>query len=79
MAPGTGLMLISGDRACHAALQGALQAMTGTLVYLGPQPERAAALRFARKGPPSPLRGSALLGLMRPSVSSSRASRERDF
>jgi hypothetical protein len=48
-AEGTGLMLISGDRARHAALQGALQAMTGTLVYLGPQPERAAALRFARK------------------------------
>jgi 3-hydroxyisobutyrate dehydrogenase len=45
-AEGTGLMLISGDPARHAALQGALQAMTGTLVYLGPQPERAAAFKL---------------------------------
>ena len=45
-AEGTGLMLISGDPAHHAALQGALQGMTGTLVYLGPQPERAAAFKL---------------------------------
>ncbi len=45
-AEGTGLMLISGDPAHHAALQGALQAMTGTLLYLGPQPERAAAFKL---------------------------------
>ena len=31
------------------ALQGALQAMTGKVIYLGPQPERAAVLRFARR------------------------------
>ena len=48
-AEGTGWMLISGEPARHQALQSALKAMTGSLVYLGPQPERAAALRCARK------------------------------
>ena len=48
-AEGAGWMLISGDPARHEALQPALKAMTGSLLYLGPQPERAAALRFARK------------------------------
>jgi 3-hydroxyisobutyrate dehydrogenase len=45
-AEGTGWMLISGDPARHEALQGALRAMTGKLVYLGPQPERAAAFKL---------------------------------
>ena len=39
-------MLISGDPARHEALQPALKAMTGSLVYLGPQPERAAAFKL---------------------------------
>ena len=43
------LSLVAGDPARHEALQPALKRMTGSLVYLGPQPERAAALRFARK------------------------------
>jgi len=45
-AEGTGWMLISGDPARHQALQGALQAMTGKVIYLGPQPERAAAFKL---------------------------------
>jgi len=45
-AEGTGWMLISGDPARHEALQPALQRMTGSLVYLGPQPERAAAFKL---------------------------------
>jgi 3-hydroxyisobutyrate dehydrogenase len=45
-AEGTGWMLISGDPARHEALQGALQAMTGKVIYLGPQPERAAAFKL---------------------------------
>lgn len=45
-ADGTGWMLISGDPAHHQALQAALQAMTGKLIYLGPQPERAAAFKL---------------------------------
>jgi 3-hydroxyisobutyrate dehydrogenase len=45
-ADGTGWMLVSGDPARVQALQGALQAMTGTLVNLGPQPERAAAFKL---------------------------------
>ena len=45
-AEGTGWMLISGDPARHQALQPALQLMTGSLVYLGPQPERAAAFKL---------------------------------
>jgi 3-hydroxyisobutyrate dehydrogenase-like beta-hydroxyacid dehydrogenase len=39
-------MLISGDPARHEALQSALKAMTGSLVYLGAQPERAAAFKL---------------------------------
>src|SRR5512138_2396420 len=45
-AEGTGWMLISSDPARHQALQGALQAMTGKGIYLGPQPERAAAFKL---------------------------------
>jgi len=45
-AEGTGWMLISGDPARHEALQPALKRMTGSLVYLGPQPERAAAFKL---------------------------------
>jgi len=45
-AEGTGWMLISGDPARHQALQPALKAMTGSLVYLGGQPERAAAFKL---------------------------------
>ena len=45
-AEGTGWMLISGDPARHEALQSALQAMTGKVIYLGPQPERAAAFKL---------------------------------
>ena len=45
-AEGTGWMLISGDPARHQALQSALQAMTGKVIYLGPQPERAAAFKL---------------------------------
>lgn len=45
-ADGTGVMLISGPAEHHQALQPALQAMTGKLVYLGPQPERAAAFKL---------------------------------
>jgi 6-phosphogluconate dehydrogenase (decarboxylating) len=44
-AEGTGWMLISGDPARHEALQPALKAMTGSLVYLGPQPDRLQAVR----------------------------------
>jgi 3-hydroxyisobutyrate dehydrogenase len=43
---GTGLMLASGDRARFDALEPALAAMTGKLVYVGPAPERAAALKL---------------------------------
>ncbi|MBE7425547.1 MAG: NAD(P)-dependent oxidoreductase [Ideonella sp.] len=43
---GTGWMLISGDPARHAALQGPLKAMTGSLIYLGPEPGRAAAFKL---------------------------------
>ncbi|MBL8352679.1 MAG: NAD(P)-dependent oxidoreductase [Burkholderiaceae bacterium] len=45
-ADATGLMLVSGDRARHDALLGALQPMTGKLLYLGPAPERAAAFKL---------------------------------
>lgn len=45
-ADGTGWMLISGDPARQQALHDALQAMTGKLIYLGPQPERAAAFKL---------------------------------
>jgi len=42
----TGLMLASGDRARFDALEPTLAQMTGKLVYLGPQPERAAAFKL---------------------------------
>ena len=45
-AEGTGLMLVSGDEAHHQALLPELQKMTGTVLYLGPQPERAAAFKL---------------------------------
>ncbi len=43
---GTGLMLASGDRARFDALAPALQAMTGKLAWVGPQPERAAGMKL---------------------------------
>jgi 3-hydroxyisobutyrate dehydrogenase len=43
---GTGLMLASGDRARFDALAPDLGTMTGKLVYLGPQPERAAGFKL---------------------------------
>jgi 3-hydroxyisobutyrate dehydrogenase len=43
---GTGLMLVSGERARHDALLPALQQMTGQVVYLGEAPERAAAFKL---------------------------------
>ncbi len=43
---GTGIMLLSGPQAQHQALQPALQAMTGNLVYLGEAPERAASFKL---------------------------------
>jgi 3-hydroxyisobutyrate dehydrogenase len=42
----TGTMLISGDRALHDRLAPELSKMTGKLVYLGPQPERAAGFKL---------------------------------
>ena len=43
---GTGLMLVSGERARHDALLPELQQMTGNVVYLGEGPERAAAFKL---------------------------------
>ena len=43
---GTGLMLVSGEKARHDALLPALQQMTGNVVYLGEAPERAAAFKL---------------------------------
>jgi len=43
---GTGLMLVSGAKARHDALLPALQPMTGTVLYLGEAPERAAAFKL---------------------------------
>lgn len=43
---GSGLMLVSGDPAHHEALRPALAQMTGHLVYLGPDPARAAAFKL---------------------------------
>jgi len=43
---GTGTMLASGDRARFEALEPELAKMTGRVVYLGPQPERAAAFKL---------------------------------
>jgi 3-hydroxyisobutyrate dehydrogenase len=42
----TGIMLLSGDRALVDHLSPDLEKMTGRLVYLGPQPERAAAFKL---------------------------------
>lgn len=42
----TGTMVASGDRATFEAVKPALEAMTGRLVYAGPQPERAAGLKL---------------------------------
>ena len=43
---GTGLMLVSGEKAHHDALLPALQQMTGNVIYLGEAPERAAAFKL---------------------------------
>jgi 3-hydroxyisobutyrate dehydrogenase len=43
---GTGVMLLSGDRARFQALEPALAPMTGRVVYFGPQPERAAGMKL---------------------------------
>ena len=45
-AEGTGLMLVSGAQAHHDALLPALQGMTGKVVYMGAEPERAAAFKL---------------------------------
>jgi 3-hydroxyisobutyrate dehydrogenase len=42
----TGIMLASGDRARFDALSPELAKMTGKLVYLGPEPDRAAAFKL---------------------------------
>lgn len=42
----TGVMLASGERARFEALEPALAKMTGKLLYLGPEPERAAAFKL---------------------------------
>jgi 3-hydroxyisobutyrate dehydrogenase len=43
---GTGAMLVSGEAARHEALRPTLEPMTGTLVYLGEDPSRAAAFKL---------------------------------
>jgi 3-hydroxyisobutyrate dehydrogenase len=43
---GTGLMLLSGDKALCDAVAPLLEPMTGKLLYLGPQPERAASFKL---------------------------------
>ncbi len=43
---GTGLMLLSGDKALCDAITPLLEPMTGKLIYLGPQPERAASFKL---------------------------------
>jgi 3-hydroxyisobutyrate dehydrogenase len=43
---GTGLMLLSGDKAMCDAVTPLLEPMTGKLIYLGPQPERAASFKL---------------------------------
>lgn len=45
-AEGTGLMLVSGDKARHDTLLPALQQMTGKVVYIGAEPQRAAAFKL---------------------------------
>jgi 3-hydroxyisobutyrate dehydrogenase len=42
----TGIMLASSERARFDALEPALSKMTGQLIYLGPQPERAAGMKL---------------------------------
>ncbi|HEX6246068.1 MAG TPA: NAD-binding protein, partial [Polyangiales bacterium] len=42
----TGVMLASGEAALVEALRPALETMTGKLLYLGPQPERAASFKL---------------------------------
>lgn len=43
---GSGLMLVSGQRARYEALRPSLEPLTGSLVYLGEAPERAAAVKL---------------------------------
>lgn len=43
---GTGLMLVSGEKARHDALLPTLQKMTGNVLYMGEAPERAAAFKL---------------------------------
>jgi 3-hydroxyisobutyrate dehydrogenase len=43
---GTGVMLLSGDKALCDAVMPLLEPMTGKVVYLGPQPERAASFKL---------------------------------
>ena len=43
---GTGVMLASGEQARFEALRAELEEMTGKLVYLGPEPERAASFKL---------------------------------
>jgi 3-hydroxyisobutyrate dehydrogenase len=43
---GTGVMLLSGDKAMCDAVTPLLEPMTGKLIYLGPQPERAASFKL---------------------------------
>ena len=43
---GTGVMLLSGDEALCRAVTPLLEPMTGKLVWLGPQPERAASFKL---------------------------------
>lgn len=43
---GTGLMLVSGEQVRHDTLLPELQKMTGTVVYMGSAPERAAAFKL---------------------------------
>jgi 3-hydroxyisobutyrate dehydrogenase len=43
---GSGFMLASGDRKLFDSLEAELAKMTGQLVYVGPQPERAAAFKL---------------------------------
>jgi 3-hydroxyisobutyrate dehydrogenase len=45
-AQGTGLMLVSGEQSRHEALLPVLQQMTGSVLYLGAAPERAAAFKL---------------------------------
>lgn len=45
-ADGSGLMLMSGDKAQHDTLLPALQQMTGKVLYMGEAPERAAAFKL---------------------------------